>query len=99
MKIWIDRNVCESNLAACESCFRQLVTAAVPDQPCILAYRDDGRETLTIFLHSKDHDEMLIIPPEMRERVAYDGWRHYLSLQPGLRRNEGPQRLQGRRVG
>lgn len=74
MKVWIDGNACEFNRATCESCLGQLVSNGVPDRPCILAYRDDGRETLTIFMHSQDYEEMLIIPPGMHEEVAYNGW-------------------------
>ncbi|MFQ5854301.1 MAG: hypothetical protein ACE5LU_01460 [Anaerolineae bacterium] len=92
MKVWIDRNVCESNLAACESCFGQFVITGVPDRPCILAYRDDASETLIIFLHSEDHEEMLIIPAEMRELVAYDGWTKFVSFEPRFRKNEGTER-------
>lgn len=93
MKAWLNRDLCESNLAACESCFGQFVITGVPDRPCILAYRDDGSETLTIFLHSDDHDEMLVIPPKMREWVAYDGWSQYVSFEPQFRKNEGTECL------
>lgn len=93
MKLWLDRNVCESNLAACESCFGQLVISGVPDRPCVLAYRDDGSETLTIFLRAEKYEEMLIIPPNMRERVAYDGWSQYVSFEPQFRKSEGTELL------
>lgn len=93
MKVWIDCSVCESNLAACDSCFGQLVVTGIPEGACILAYKDDGRETMTIFLHAEDYEEMLIIPPDMRERVAYDGWSRYVSFEPRFRRNEGTECL------
>jgi hypothetical protein len=93
MKIWIDRNLCEANLAACESCFGQLVRTGVPDRGCIIAYEDDGSETLTIYLRSEEHEEMLVIPPEMRELVAYDGWSQYVSFEPKFRKNEGVERF------
>lgn len=89
MKIWIDRNTCTVNLAACEACFGHLVTTGVPDRACVIDYEDDGSDTLTIFMHSEDVDETLVIPPEMRERIAYDGWTQYVSFKPPFRRNEG----------
>lgn len=93
MKIWIDRNLCESNLAACEECFGHLVLTGVPDRACILEYEDDGSEALTIFLHSEGHDEVLVITPEMRELVAYDGWTQHVSFEPSFRKNEGTERV------
>lgn len=87
MKVWIDRNSCSSNLSACESCFGQLVRTGAPDRGCILKYKDDGSETLTIFLHSEGHDEMIVIPPEMRELVAYDGWSQYVSFDPQFQKD------------
>jgi len=80
MKVWIDRNVCEKDLIACQSCFAQLVFSGVRDQSCVLAYKDDGGENLTIVLHSQEGDEMLIIPPHLRERVSRAGWGKYTRL-------------------
>ena len=88
MKVWIDRNTCDSNLSACESCFGQLVRTGVPDRGCIMAWKDDGSETLTIYLRSNDHEEMVVIPPEMRELVAYEGWSKFVDFEPKFRRSE-----------
>ncbi|HBY97573.1 MAG: hypothetical protein M5U01_36065 [Ardenticatenaceae bacterium] len=93
MKVWIDRNKCESNLAACESCFGDLVVSGVPNRACIMNYEDDGSETMTVFMHSENHDETLVIPPEMREEVAYNGWTEYVHFLPEFRKNEGTERL------
>ena len=98
MKVWINRNLCESNLAACESCFGQFLVTGVPDRPCIIAYQDDGRDTFTIFLRSGDDEETLIVPPRMREFVAYDGWSQYVSFEPQFRMNEGTARLARHRM-
>ncbi|MFQ5854400.1 MAG: hypothetical protein ACE5LU_01975 [Anaerolineae bacterium] len=93
MKIWIDRDECTATLSTCESCFGQLVRTGVPDRGCILAYKDDGSEDLTIFMHSDNHQEMIIIPKEMRELVAYDGWSKFVDWEPRFRKNEGTERL------
>jgi hypothetical protein len=74
MKVWIDRDTCDSNLAACLSCFGQMVLTGVPDRGCIVKYEDDGSETLTVFMRSDGQErEPLIIPKEMRDMVAYEG--------------------------
>jgi hypothetical protein len=93
MKVWIDRDTCESNLSACLSCFGQMVRTGVPDRGCIVKYEDDGSETLTVFLHSEGQDwEPLIIPQEMRDMVAYEGWDKFVSFEPDFRHNEGVDR-------
>ena len=93
MKIWLDRDKCTANLSACESCFGQLVRTGVPDRGCILAYKDDNSEDMTIFMHSGEHQEMLFIPEEMREIVAYDGWTRFIDWEPPFRKNEGTERI------
>jgi hypothetical protein len=94
MKVWIDRDKCESNLSACLSCFGQFVRTSVPDRGCIVDYKDDGLETLTIFMHTDGQDrEPLTIPKEMREMVAYEGWDKFVSFEPNFRHNEGADRI------
>ncbi len=82
MKVWMNRDFCDSTLSACESCFGQFVRTAVPDRACILAYKDDGSDTLTIFMHSGKHNEMIVIPPDMRDEVAYEGWSKFVHFEP-----------------
>jgi hypothetical protein len=95
MRVWIDRNACDSNLSACESCFGQFVRTGVPDRGCILATKDDGKEALTIFMHSEDHNEMIVIPPEMREMVAYEGWSKFVSFEPAFTKKVEFRRANG----
>jgi hypothetical protein len=59
---------------------------------CIFKHEDDDSETLTVHLHSEDHNEVLVIPPEMRELVAYEGWTQFVSFEPPFRKNEGTRR-------
>jgi hypothetical protein len=94
MKVWLDRDTCESNLSACLSCFGQFVRTGSVDRGCILAYEEDGSETLTIFMHSEGQDrEPMIIPKEMRDMVAYEGWDKFVSFEPSFNRNEGADHL------
>lgn len=93
LKVWIDRDPWESNLAGCESCFGQFVIAGVPEHACILAYQDDSSETLTILLRSGEYYEKLVMSPTMREGVACDGWSPCVSFEPRLHNNECPECL------
>lgn len=89
MKVWINRNVCGDNLATCESCFGQFVRTGQPDRYCIMRTEEDGQETLTVVLHTEDKTVTLVIPPEKREEVAYEGWTKYVPFEPPFRKNEG----------
>ena len=95
MKVWIDRDTCDSNLSACLSCFGQFVRTGDPDRGCIVKYEDDGSETLTVFMRSDGQDrEPLIIPKEMRDMVAFEGWDKFVSFEPKFRHNEGADRVE-----
>ncbi len=93
MKVWMDRDECTAALPTCESCFGQFLRTGVPDRGCILAYKDDGSEDVTVFMHSECRQEMIFIPHEMRELVAYDGWTRYIDWEPAFRKNEGTERI------
>jgi hypothetical protein len=92
MKVWIDRDSCASNLSACLSCFGQMMRVGAPDRGCIVNFEDDGSEDFTIFMHADGEDhEPLIIPKDMRERVAFDGWDKFVDFEPRFRKNEGSE--------
>jgi hypothetical protein len=58
-----------------------------------MKYEDDGSETVTVYMHSDGQDrEPIIIPKEMREMVAYEGWDKFVSFEPEFRHNEGKDR-------
>ena len=93
MKVWIDRDKCDSNLSSCLSCFGQMVRTNTPDRGCIMKCEDDGSETVTVYMHSDGQDrEPIVIPKEMREMVAYEGWDKFVSFEPEFRHNEGKDR-------
>lgn len=90
MKVWIDRDTCDSNLSACISCFGQLLRTGAPDRGCMLDFEDDGTEDVTIYMHSDGEDrDPIFIPEEDRELVAFEGWDQFVPWKPHFRRNEG----------
>jgi hypothetical protein len=94
MKVWIDRDTCDSNLSACLSCFGQMVRTGALDRGCIMKYEEDGSETWTVFMHSDGQEQdPLIIPKEMRDMVAYEGWDKFVPFEPEFRHNEGADHL------
>jgi hypothetical protein len=95
MKVWMDRDKCESNLSACLSCFGQFVRSGVPDRGCITNYEDDGVEDMTIYMISEGVErEPIFISKEDRELVAYEGWDKFVNWTPNFRKNEGSRRPQ-----
>jgi hypothetical protein len=92
MKIWLDRDTCDANLATCLSCFGQLARTGIPDRGCIVNFEEDNSEDLTIFMKSEGYEETIVIPEDMREVVAYEGWTEFVSFEPSYRRGEGIER-------
>ncbi|MCP4412625.1 MAG: hypothetical protein GY808_08690 [Gammaproteobacteria bacterium] len=90
MKVWINRDKCETSLSACLSCFGEFVRSGVPNRGCITDHEDDGTNDLTIFMISEGQErEPIFIPEEARELVAYEGWDKFVSWEPEFRKNEG----------
>lgn len=90
MKVWIDRDTCDSNLSACTSCFGQLLRMGVPDRGCIIKFEDDGSEDFVVYMHSDGEEHgPYFISKEDRELVAYEGWDKFVDFIPHFRKNEG----------
>ena len=89
MKVWIDRDACESNLSACISCFGELMQGKL-DRGCILDVEDDGTDDVTVYMRSDGVEQNpILIPADMRETVAFEGWDKFVDFEPHFRRNEG----------
>jgi len=82
MKVWINRDTCGSNLAACESCFGQFLRTGVPDRGCIVTWRDDGSDAITVYMRSEGANHVIVIPPEKRDLIAYEGWPAFVDFEP-----------------
>ncbi|MCI0564703.1 MAG: hypothetical protein MN733_40055 [Nitrososphaera sp.] len=93
MKVWINRDKCDSNLSACLSCFGQFVRTGVPDRGCITDFEENGSEDVMVYMFSDGQErEPIFIPKEEREIVAYEGWDKYVTWEPRFRKNEGTDR-------
>ncbi len=72
MKIWVDRESCEVNPSFCLSCFERLVQTGAPDQPCIIHFEDDGKDTLTVYEYIDGEDrELMVVLPGKRSDVGF----------------------------
>jgi hypothetical protein len=88
MKVWINRDTCSSNLAACESCFGQFLRTGVPDRGCIVAWRDDGRDDITVHMRTENESHFIVIPADKRELIAYEGWPAFVDFHPSFLKSE-----------
>jgi hypothetical protein len=75
MYVKINRNVCSAQLATCERCLgRFLLFPEGYERVCFEELIDDGKEELTIDLHTNDHDVRLVLNEQQRRMVAGEGW-------------------------
>lgn len=89
MRVKINRDVCPAHLAFCERCLGQFLKEPLGyERRCFEELVDDGQEDLTIELHSKGHDVVLVLTPEQRRMVAGEGWSHFAGFMPDMYRNE-----------
>ena len=95
MRVWLDRDTCDSNLAACEGCFGQFLRTGVPDRGCMLAWQDDGSEDITLYMTSEGKTHTVVIPADMRELVSYEGWPQFVDFAVRFRKHEYPDGMTG----
>ena len=99
MKVWMDRDKCDTNLAACLSCFGQFVRTGVPDRGCIMNFEDDDSEDIMVYMHSDGKDQKpIFIPEDMREIVAYDGWTEFVDFEPKFSKNESSDQIAAKKL-
>ena len=87
MKVTIDRSLCDHVLPECEQCFARFIRHPLgEDRYCITEYVDDGDPILTLTLKYDGHEEVLVLSPDERERVAADGWSAFVKVRPAFYR-------------
>ncbi len=75
MHVRINRNVCDAQLAFCERCLgRFLLYPEGYERHCFEELEDDGKEELTIVLHTGDRTITLTLNAEERKMAAGEGW-------------------------
>ncbi|MCB0216917.1 MAG: hypothetical protein KDH92_09795 [Chloroflexi bacterium] len=87
MKVWMNRDTCNSNLSACESCFGQFLRTGIADRGCVMRWEDDDSDDITVYMHTDGQDRRIVIPSELRETVSYEGWSKFVDWQPRYERN------------
>ena len=89
MRVKINRDVCPAQLAFCEQCLGKFLREPLGyERRCFEELVDDGKEALTIELHSGDHDAVLVLETEEeRLLVAGEGWSYFVDFAAPMYRN------------
>jgi hypothetical protein len=88
MRVKINRNVCPAHLAFCERCLgRFLLYPLGYERRCFEMIEDDGRDELTIELHTGDEERTLILNADQRRLMAGEGWSAFVDFPVAQYRN------------
>jgi len=89
MYVKINRDVCPAQLAFCERCLgRFLLYPMGYARRCFEEIVDDGKEELTIDLHTGSHDVRLVLDEDQRELMAGEGWAYFVDFPVPMYRNK-----------
>jgi hypothetical protein len=93
MKVKINRDVCPAHLAFCERCLGQFLKEPLGyERRCFEELTDDGKEELTIELHSGEHDVVLTLDEQERRLIAGEGWSYFAGFMPEMYRNDSTRK-------
>lgn len=88
MRVKINRDVCGSHLAFCERCLGRFLKYPMGyERRCFEVLEDDGKEDLTIELHSGSNDVVLKLNEEQRLLIAGEGWTSFAGFEVPMYRN------------
>jgi hypothetical protein len=92
MRVKINRNVCSAHLAFCERCLGQFLKYPYGyERRCFEEIEEDGKEELTLEIHSGDHDVTLVLDEAQRNLLAGEGWAYFVDFAVPMYRDEAAQ--------
>jgi hypothetical protein len=90
MIVKINRDTCPANLAFCERCLgRFLEFPEGYERRCFHHIIEDGKDDLTLYIHSGGHDTKLVLDEEERIRLAREGWAYFVDFPVPIYRESG----------
>lgn len=93
MKIIIDRNLCDANLAFCQRCSAALIRFPEgSDRLCIMDVVEDDKETLTLELLTDGRKLEIELTDELQELASVEGWEALADFDPALFRTGAKDR-------
>ncbi len=94
MRVKINRDVCDAQLAFCERCLGRFLQYPYGyERRCFEEIEEDGKPELTLELHTGDHDVTLVLNDEQRKLMAGEGWAYFVDFAvPIYRENAAPEK-------
>lgn len=75
MRVKINRDICPAHIAFCERCLGKFLNEPLGyERRCFELLEEDGKDLLTIELHTDGHDIVVELDEEERKIAAIDGW-------------------------
>ena len=88
MKVVIDRDLCDASLPFCARCSAAFIRYPEGvDRMCIQDIIDDGKDSLTIEMHTDQRTVVVELTDEMRELASVEGWEALVDFDPALFRS------------
>lgn len=85
MRVVIDRDLCDANLAFCQRCSAAFIrNPEGVDRPCICDIVDDGSDLLTIQMNTDGRQLVINLSEETRELASVEGWEVLADFDPAL---------------
>lgn len=85
MKVIMDRDLCNASLSYCQRCSATFIRHPEGvDRLCILDVIDDGKETLTLEMHTDGRTLELELTDEERDLASIEGWEALADFDPAL---------------
>jgi hypothetical protein len=85
MKVIIDRDLCDATLPFCQRCSAAFIRYPEGvDRMCIRDIIEDGKETLTIEMHTDNRVLEIELTEEQRELGSVEGWEALVDFDPAL---------------
>lgn len=87
MRVRINRDYCDANLAFCEQCLGKFLKEPEGyERHCFEEIEEDGSDILTLEIHSGEHEVVLKLDEEQRKLVAGEGWSYFVNFIPTIYR-------------
>ena len=85
MRVIIDRDLCDASLPFCARCSAAFIRYPEgSDRMCIRDIIEDGKETLTIEMHTDERVLEIELSEEERELASVEGWEALADFDPAL---------------
>lgn len=92
MRVRVNRDWCSAPLSFCERCLGRFLEYPLGyERRCFDELEDDGKEELTLEVHSGEHSVTLVLNEEERKLLAGEGWAYFVDFPVPMYRDDKTQ--------